>query len=60
MDVPTWCYKWDGMGWLYPGGTYKVYNTSAVQNIQKLSEPPGTASMVVKLCIVDIKNRKIA
>ena len=33
---------------------------SVVQNIQKLSEPSGTASMVVKLCIVDSKNRKIA
>ena len=26
---------------------------SAVQNIQKWSEPPGTAPMVVKLCIVE-------
>ena len=31
----------------------------AVQNIQKLSEPPATAPMVVKLCMNDCKNREI-
>ena len=32
---------------------------SAAQNIKKLSEPPGTAPVVAKLCIVNSKNRKI-
>ena len=44
----------------WPLWDYGLWVISKVQNIQKLSEPPGTASMVVKFCIVDSKNRQIA
>ena len=40
-------------------GPLDHWSISASQNIKKVSEPPATALMVAKLCIVNNKNRKI-